>query len=116
MNCREHAQVTAMSTNHHNSTRAHELPLVGESASVPVYDCHVIVSKPNDRGMIAARMSRLPHIACAAPTEREALRKIVDTFKAELKDYHNRGVAIPWVDPPQTPQAGESERWIPVHL
>jgi len=93
-----------------------ELPVVGESASVPVFDCHVIVSPADERGVVTARMTRLPGITGSGPTEREALQKLVAAFKAEAQNYLSRGENIPWTDETLVPGESESERWIPVHL
>ncbi len=93
-----------------------QLPVVGESPGVPVFDCHVIVSPPDERGVVVARMSRLPNISGRGPTEREALQQLVSAFKAAAQDHLSSGEEIPWVDESLTPGEGESERWIPVHL
>jgi hypothetical protein len=93
-----------------------ELPVVGERASVPVFDCHVIVSLADERGGVTARMTRLPTIIGSGPTEREALQKLVAAFKAAAQGYLSRGEEIPWTDEALVPDEGESERWIPVHL
>lgn len=93
-----------------------ELPVVGERASVPVFDCHVIVSLADERGVVTARMTRLPTVTGCGPTEREALQKLVAAFKAAAQSYLSRGEEIPWADEALVSGEGESERWIPVHL
>lgn len=96
----------------------HQLPLSGGdgSPSVPVFDCHVIVSPPDDSGNVHARAVRLPGVTGVGSNEREALRSIVEAFKSEVKNYVEQGKSIPWSDTPDQPGDGEAERWIPVHL
>lgn len=92
------------------------LPVVGESGGVPVFDCHVIVSPSDERGVVTVRMTRLPDITASGPTEREALQRVVAAFKVLAQEHVTRGEQIPWASEPLKPQDGESERWIPVHL
>jgi hypothetical protein len=98
--------------------KSHELPLVEESASAPVavFDCRVILSPPDDRGTIAARCATLPSVTATGPDERQTLRAIVEAFKVQVQTHLEAGEPIPWADPPETPQEGEAQRWIPVHL
>ena len=91
-----------------------QLPIT--HTDVPVFDCHVILSPPNDKGVIIGRVSSLEGIVAEANNERDLLRKIVDQFKATIQRYHNQGQPIPWRDPAEKASAGEQERWIPVHL
>ncbi len=86
------------------------------SGSVPVYDCHVILTPPDEQGVISARCVTLPSVVGSGTTERDTLRSIVDTFKAELRKYYDNGEPIPWAADPDQPAEGEVERWIPVHL
>ncbi len=82
---------------------------------VPVYDCHVIVSGPDADGKLHGIISNLPELTAWAKDERALLRKLVDQFKDRLREYHRQQVAIPF-QPKATPQPGERQRWIPVHL
>ncbi len=83
--------------------------------SVPVFDCHVILSPADADGVIRGRVSTLPEIATSGRNEREILRKLVADFKTAVGGYVNRGEAIPWTAS-EALQPGESQRWIPVHL
>jgi len=96
--------------------RPEELPIAGDSAMpVPVYDCHVIVSPPDENGVINARVSTLPEITAQGQSERFVLQAIVKDFKAALVRYRQAGEEIPW-QPAAAPEPGELQRWIPVHL
>jgi len=91
-----------------------QLPIT--HSGVPVFDCHVILSAPNDKGVIQGRVSSLDGIVAEANNERDLLRKIVDQFKATVKQFHDQDQPIPWREPAEKAQDGEQERWIPVHL
>lgn len=92
------------------------LPINDGAASVPVFDCHVILTPPEQPGEdFRARVANLSRISASAGTERDCLRKIVEQFKSFLKATLESSGRIEW-DPSQTPAAGEIERWIPVHL
>jgi predicted RNase H-like HicB family nuclease len=91
------------------------LPIT-DDGSVPVYDCHVILSPPNEQGQIVARAASLPGVTAQGSTERETLRNIVTVFKAKLIEYRDAEMEIPWAEQAESPGPGESERWIPVHL
>lgn len=92
------------------------LPVAGDaSIPVPVYDCHVILSRPDEEGVMHARVSTLPGITASGRTEREILRRIVADFKSALIAYRERGEPVPWRQA-QRPAEGEMQRWVPVHL
>ena len=94
-----------------------DLPIAGDGGMpVPVYDCRVILSPPDDSGTITARVASLPEITATGKVERDLLQRIVKDFKAALIRYRESGEAIPWQDPPESPAQGEQQRWIPVHL
>lgn len=86
-------------------------------APVPVFDCHVLLTKPSSpEERWRARCSRAPHIVADGATERDTLMAIVSRFKFFVHEHHVRKEPIPWTDPPATPTNGEVERFIPVHL
>lgn len=82
---------------------------------VPVYDCHVILSDPDEEGVICGRVTTLPEITACGKTERAVLQRIVADFKSALIRYREGGEAIPWQEA-EKPQDGETQRWVPVHL
>ena len=90
-----------------------DLPI--QSGDVPVFDCHVIISGPNEDGQLSGVVSTLPEVAATASNERDLLRKISTDFKATVQRYTSEKRTIPW-QPARKPEAGESQRWIPVHL
>lgn len=103
----------------HDKHSAQGLPLSGGDGrpSVPVFDCHVILTPPTvAKSRYLARASKLANIEAEGTTEREALLKVVAAFKAKLLKHHQQKTEIPWLDPPLEPQPGDLERWIPVHL
>jgi len=83
---------------------------------VPVFNCAVHVSPPNDARVVVARVVNLAGIEGEGHTEREALAKVVAEFKAIVAGYHAAGDAIPWIAAPPKPAPGETERLIAVHL
>lgn len=89
--------------------------LLSQVGSVPVFDCHVILCR-SPEGEYVARSSRLAGVTGRGPTERAALQEVVAAFKQAVRQYVASGRPIPWRDPPEQPQPGESQRWIPVHL
>ena len=93
-------------------------PLPSNSSSpVPVFDCHVLLTKPVDAGGLwTARCATAAGVTADAATEREVLHKIVSRFKFFVHEHHVRGEPIPWTTPPLAAQPGELERFIPVHL
>lgn len=86
------------------------------SADVPVYNCLVLVAPRNSVGLVVVRAANLAGLSAAGKTEREALQALVPAFKAALAAFHERGEPIPWLDPPESPQPGDQQRWIAVHL
>ncbi|HIF00676.1 MAG: hypothetical protein ABGZ53_29565 [Fuerstiella sp.] len=92
------------------------LPLISESDCnpVPVFSCHVILSKADD-GQLSGRVANLDGIVVKGSSERDVLRAIVKQFKAAVQKYSASNEEIPWRDSP-APAADEFERFIPVHL
>lgn len=85
------------------------------AGDVPVFDCRVYLSPPDEQGQITARVANLPEITCRAGNERDLLRKVVTEFKAAVARYHAAG-HVPLVADPPPPEPGEQQRWLPVHL
>ena len=98
------------------------LPQASESscgtggASVPVFNCIVILTRDAKTGRMSARIANLTGFTAEGNAERELLMLLTKRFKAFLQDclQHNR--EIPWIDPAEAPLAGEQQRFIPVHL
>lgn len=87
------------------------------SGPVPVFDCHVLLTKPaTPADSWSARCAAAETVTAEGPTERDVLMKIVSRFKFFVHEHHVRGEPIPWTNPPLSPQPGDLERWIPVHL
>jgi hypothetical protein len=93
---------------------SHEPPR--PSGDVPVFDCRVYLSPPDERGTITARLASLADMTVEGRNEREALRKIVARFKEVVGGYVSRGEPIPWLAEPHQPAASETQRFVPVHL
>lgn len=83
---------------------------------IPVFNCHVLLSGPDEGGRYTARTANLQGVVGGGRSEREALLSVTTAFKAILVDHRRNGEPIPWQDPPESPAPGERERWIPVHL
>jgi len=89
---------------------------ISDQPAVPVFDCHVLLSGPDDAGRYRARAANLDGVTGGGTSERQTLLSVVTAFKAVVGDFHRNGEPIPWKEPPETPVPGEVERWIPVHL
>ena len=89
---------------------------IHDAGSTPVFDCHVLLSIPAGDGTITARVASLPTITACGTSERDVLMSIVKRFKETVRRHLEKNESVPWSDPPDTRQEGESERWIPVHL
>jgi predicted RNase H-like HicB family nuclease len=85
------------------------------TGSAPVFNCVVHVGRSPD-GSFVAHVANLPGIQATAKTEREALASVVATFKSTVASFHEAGEAIPFVENYPRPQAGQTERFIAVHL
>lgn len=65
---------------------------------------------------MAGRIANLAGISGEGATERDVLIQLTKRFKATVQEYSQRQQPIPWIDPPETPGAGEMQRFIPIHL
>jgi len=92
------------------------LPVVTPADPVPVYDCRVIFSGPDETGLLHGRVTNLEGVVATAKSERELLTRLVKAFKEVVVQSRNAGREVPWISSPDRPQAGEQQRWIPVHL
>ncbi|MFP6621792.1 MAG: hypothetical protein VB877_20780 [Pirellulaceae bacterium] len=84
-------------------------------ADVPVFNCLVYVG-PSPAGGVRARVANLAGLQVDATSERQALTRIVPAFKQRVSEFLQAQAAIPWIEPPPEPAAGEATRFIPVHL
>lgn len=98
------------------------LPQVADSncgtggPSVPVFNCIVILTRDAATNRLTARVANLSGITAEGNAERELLMLLTKRFKAFVQDCIQNNRAIPWTDPPESPLAGEQQRFIPVHL
>lgn len=94
------------------------LPLISDAEinPVPVFDCQVILSKPDESGRFHGRVANLAGISAMGFSERDVLTSIMKQFKAAVKEHHESKTAIPFVEPPEVPSSEEVARFIPVHL
>lgn len=83
---------------------------------VPVFNCVVIVSPRDTEGLVTARAAELAGMQGRGKSEREALAQVVAQFKDFVSRRYAAGDEIPWLKPPLTPQPGEQQRFIAVHL
>jgi len=89
---------------------------IADCNPVPVFNCQVILTAPDENGRLTGRVANLAGITAAGASERDVLTSIMKQFKAAGQQYTKDQQPIPFVDPPETPQPGEVERFIPVHL
>lgn len=82
---------------------------------VPVFGCTVYVALDGNGG-VRARVANLAGLECTAGSEREALQKLVSTFKQRVSEFVHSETPIPWLEPPTAAEPEEQERFIPVHL
>ncbi len=98
------------------------LPQVNESscgtggASVPVFSCIVILNRDATTNRLTARVANLTGITADGTSERELLMLLTKQFKSTIQGCLRGNRPIPWIDPPELPQPGEQQRFIPVHL
>jgi hypothetical protein len=97
---------------------SNSLPLisVNDCSPVPVFNCLVILGKPDENGRRRGRVANLQGITAEGTSERDVMAALMKSFKACLQKYTEASEDIPWIDPPESPAAGEVERFIPVHL
>ncbi|MBI3837804.1 MAG: hypothetical protein HY288_07710 [Planctomycetia bacterium] len=89
---------------------------VREVPDVLVYNCHVYLSPPDERGIVRSRAASLVEVFAEGRNERDALRNVVQQFKAAISRYTSRGESIPWLAEASPPQPGETQRFVPVHF
>jgi predicted RNase H-like HicB family nuclease len=94
------------------------LPLVSvaDCNPVPVFNCQIILTQPDEHGRRHGRVANLAEISAAGNSERDVLTALMKQFKAVVQQLHQNQKPIPWIDPPEKPGPGEVERFIPVHL
>lgn len=93
-----------------------QVRLIGEPQPVPVFNCRVIVAPRDAAGKVVARAAELADLSAVGDSDREALQKVVAAFKAKVAQHVAAGEEIPWARPGDTPQAGEREYFVAVHL
>ena len=91
-------------------------PRVVIRPDVPVYNRHVYLSPPDERGVVRARAATLAGVTAEGNGERGALRNIVRRFKEAISGYAARGEVIPWLQEARAAEAGETQRFVPVHF
>ena len=84
--------------------------------SVPVFNCQIILSKSESDQKIVGRVANLGGISIRADTERDVLAQIAKIFRAQVQALTEEKIPIPWIDPPDQPGPGETERFVPIHL
>ena len=94
------------------------LPLISDSdcSPVPVFNCCIILSKDPSATKVLGRVANLSGLSSIGSTERDVLMQLTKQFKQTVQTLTERGQSIPWIDPPEQPAAGESQRFVPVHL
>jgi hypothetical protein len=97
---------------------SNSLPLISENdcSPVPVFNCLVILTTPDENGRRRGRVANLQGISAEGTSERDILASLMKSFKASVQKYSQSEQQIPWIDPPESPAPGEVERFIPVHL
>lgn len=109
---------SSLQDRHTPMDKPESLPLISTSDCnpVPVYTCHVILNSSDPGGQLQGRTANLSGIAVAGRSERDVLTAIIRRFKEAIRKCAESQQPIPFIDPPEKPCQGESERFIPVHL
>ena len=68
---------------------------------VPVFNCVLNIGPADEPGQFIALGANLREIRAVGRTEREALAQAVTAFKALVSEAHQRGVSLPWIEPPE---------------
>ena len=98
-------------------TDSDSLPLISQAdcQPVPVFSCHVILNR-DASGRLTGRVANLSGITAEGTSERDVLKAITKQFKAAAQSCVENNQPLPFSEPAEQPQAGEFERFIPVHL
>lgn len=81
----------------------------------PAFGCIVYVHRTTTH-RVRGRVANLEGIETEGANEREVLTHVVKEVRALIADHMDRDEAIPWIDPPVDMMAGESRRFMPLHL
>lgn len=92
-----------------------DLPIHIDQQSVPVFDCHVLITRSEETADLVGVVSNLPEVTATASNERDLLRQIANLFKEKIIEYQQANQEIPWQET-RKPGPGEQQRWLPVHL
>ena len=99
-----------------NSQNPASLDITGDSnPSAPTFTCLVYIRTGED-GTVIGRVANLAGIEARGASEPFVLRKVNQTFKAQVLKLHEAGAEIPWIEPPKPPAQNERVRSIPMHL
>ena len=99
-------------------TDSDSLPLISgnDCSPVPVFNCQIILSKSESDRKIVGRVANLAGISITGNTERDVLMQIAKVFRAQVQALSEERIPVPWIDPPEQPGPGESQRFLPIHL
>ncbi len=99
-------------------TDSDSLPLIpgDEDSPVPVFNCQIILSESQPDQKIVGRVANLAGITISGNSERDVLMQITKVFRAQVQALTEERIPIPWVDPPEQPGPGETQRFVPIHL
>jgi hypothetical protein len=102
----------------HSMTDPDPLPLISgnDCSPVPVFNCQIILSKGESDQKIVGRVANLAGISITGNTERDVLMQIAKVFRAQVQALSEERIPVPWIDPPEQPGPGESQRFLPIHL
>lgn len=99
-----------------DDSRSPRVRKISPPLDVPVYNCHAYVAPRNAQGEVVARAANLANVTGCGNSEREALQKLIESFKATIVRHVAASESIPWLEPPSPPEAGEKQRLLAVHL
>ena len=99
-------------------TNPDPLPEVSKSDGqpVPVFHCQIILSRDELGQQIVGQVANLAGISAIGSTERDVLMSVTGQFREAVREWAESAAPIPWADPPDQPDAGEQQRFVPVHL
>lgn len=89
---------------------------LGPPSEVPVFNCVALVSPRGSDGIVHARAANVSDLRTSGATEREALQHLVGAFKIIVAQSLAEGRPVPLLSHPHSPEPGEQQRLIAVHL
>ena len=86
------------------------------NANVPVFSLELLMTTRSEPTSHQVRLANLDLPPVVKPTPRDAIAAIVDSAKKLIRESIASGQPVPWLDPKQSPEVGETRMIVPIHL